>query len=189
MWQDSELQLEEVKIACNSILISLDSDTIDGPPVKLLFQEQSFWIVVTVADRGLLRNVTSEQLHSFDTALLGFYRKAGVEIVREQVERNLVGNYPYDVCAAGLVIWPEVQFEREVTVDLHRPHQVRPMPSPLAVTFGISPASAENVLFSKSETNWYEWGRLWDVAAGDTEGQQFPLACVQSARLSLLRHH
>ena len=189
VWQDSGLRLAEVKIACNSILISLDSDTIDGPPLKLLFQEQSFWIVVTVAERDLLRNVTSEQLHSFDTALLGFYRKAGVDIVREQVERNLVGNYPYDVCAAGLVIWPEVQFEREVTVDLHRPHQVRPMPSPLAVTFGISPASAENVLFSKSETNWYEWGRLWDVAAGDTEGQQFPLACVQSARLSLLRHH
>ena len=188
VWQDSDLQLEEVKIACNSILISLDSDTIDGPPVKLLFQEQSFWIVVTVADRGLLRNVTSEQLHSFDTALLGFYRKAGVEIVREQVERNLVGNYPYDVCAAGLVIWPEVQFEREVTVDLHRPHQVRPLPSPLAITFGISPASAENVLFSKSDTNWYEWGRLWHVAADDTDGERFPLACVQSARLSLLRH-
>ena len=67
--------------------------------MKLLFQEQSFWIVVTVADRGLLCNVTPEQLHSFDTALLGFYRKAGVEIVREQLERNLVGNYPYDVRA------------------------------------------------------------------------------------------
>jgi hypothetical protein len=188
VWKDSGLQLAEVQIACNSIRITLDSDTIDGPPVQLLFQEQSFWIVVTVADRGLLRNVTPEQLHSFDTALLGFYRKAGVEIVREQVERNLVGNHPYDLCVAGLVIWPEAQFDREVTVDLHRPHQVRPLPSPLAVTFGISPASAENVLFSKSDTNWYEWGRLWHVETGDTDGERLPLACVQSARLSLLRH-
>ena len=188
IWQDAELRLTGVQIACNSILITLDSESIEGPPVQILFQEQNHWIVVTVAELGILRNVSREQLHSFDTALLGFYRKAGVEIVREQLERNLVGKHPYDVVSAGLVIWPEARFDHEVTVDLNRPHQIWPLPTPLAVTFGISPTSAESVLFSKSNTNWYEWGRLWHVDSENTDGDHLPLACVQSARLSLLRH-
>ena len=188
VWQHTELQLAGVQVACNSIVIALRSDSVEGPPLQILFQEQNQWIVATIAEPGLLRNVSSAQQHSFDTALLGFYRKAGVEIVREQVERNLTGNHPYDVCAAGLVIWPEAEFDREVTVDLHRPHQVQPQPARLAMNYGISPASLENVLFLNSSTNWFEWGRLWEVDSDRNERIQLPLACVQSARLSLLRH-
>ncbi len=188
VWTETDLQLVEVQVACNSVLVKLDSETVDGPPVELLFQEQSHWIVATVANPGLLRCVSAAQLHSFDTALMGLYRKAGVEIVREQLERNLVGNHSYDVSSEGLVIWPEAQFDREITVNLHRTHQVRPLPSPLAVTFGISPVSAENVVFAKSDTNWYEWGRLWHVGPDHSDGDRLPLACVQSARLSMLRH-
>lgn len=188
VWQDTELELIDIRIACNSVLISVDSEQLEGGPIRILFQEQSHWIVVTVAEPGLLRHVTAAQLHSFDTALLGFYRKAGVELVREQLERSLVGSHPYDVRSDGLIIWPESSFDREVTVNLLRPHQVRPLPAPLAVTFGFSPTSVENVIFSRSRTNWYEWARLWHVNPTDTDGDRLPLACLQSARLSLLRH-
>ena len=189
VWQHVGLRLAGVQVGCNSILVALKSDSIEGPPVQILFQEQSQWIVATVTEPGLLRNVTREQLHSFDTALLGFYRKAGIEIVRELVERNLVGKYPYDICSDGLVIWPAAEFDQEVRVDLHRPHQVRPEPTILAVTYGISPVSVESVLFFTSNTNWYEWGRLWQVVDSDqNDRKQLPLACVQSARMSLLRH-
>ncbi len=188
VWQHAELRLAGVEVGCNSILVALKSDSIEGPPVQILFQEQSQWIVATVAEPGLLRNVTREQLHSFDTALLGFYRKAGIEIVRELVERNLVGEHRYDVCSDGLVIWPAAEFDREITVDLHRPHQVRPEPTMLAVTYGISPVSVESVLFFTSNTNWYEWGRLWQVDSEQNDRNQLPLACVQSAGMSLLRH-
>lgn len=188
VWRDADLRLTDVQTACNSIIIKVDSDSIEGPPVELLYQEQSHWVVVTVAEMGLLHNVSAAQLHSFDTALLGLYRKSGAEIVREQVERNLVGTHPYDVASEGLIIWPEARFDREVTVNLYRPHQVRPLPAPLAMTFGISPTSAENVLFSRSQTNWDEWKRLWHVNRDDADADRLPLACVQSARMSLLRH-
>ena len=108
--------------------------------------------------------------------------------MREQLERNLVGSHPYDVCSAGLVIWPEAGFDREITVDLNRPHQVRPLPTLLAVTFGISPTSVERVLFLKSHTDWYEWARLWHIDSETPDGDRLPLACVQCAKLTLLRH-
>ncbi|MCH2202040.1 MAG: hypothetical protein MK102_08720 [Fuerstiella sp.] len=188
VWRNTDLRLSSVQISCNSILVTLDSDLIEGRPIRILIQEQSHWIVVSVVERGLLRNVSPAQLHSFGTALLGFYRKAGADIVREQIERNLVGTHPYDVCSTGLIVWPEARFDREVTIDLHRPHQVRPTPAPLAITFGISPASVESVVFCKSSTDWYEWAQLWQINSEYTEPDRLPLACVQSARLSLLRH-
>lgn len=187
-WQDVHLRLSEVHVACNSIHVLLDCDEIAGQPVEILFQEQNHWIVATVATPGFLQSISAARLHSFDTALLGFYRKAGVELVREQLRRNLIAHHPYDVCHDGLIIWPEGQYDREITVDLYRPHQLRPLPARLAMTFGIGIASAESVMFSKSNTNWYEWTQLWHVPPDDTDGDRLPLACVQSARLSLLPH-
>ncbi|MCH2211416.1 MAG: hypothetical protein MK110_08945 [Fuerstiella sp.] len=188
VWRDADLHLAGVRISCNSILITLNSDSIDGPPIQILMQEQGHWIVVTVGQRGLLRNVSPAQLHSFDTALLGFYRKAGAEIVREQIERNLTTVHPYDVCSAGLIVWPEARFDREVNIDMHRPHRVRPSPAPLAITYGIGTSSVENVLFCRSSTDWYDWAQLWQTNSESPEAGHLPLACVQSARLSLLRH-
>ncbi len=187
-WQDVQLRLTEIHVACNSVRLTLDCDEIDGDPVEILLQEQNYWIVGTVAEPGFLRAISAARLHSFDTALLGFYRKAGVELVREQLQRNFVGRHPYDVCQEGLIIWPEGQYDREVTVDLNRPHQLKPLPATLAITFGIGITSAESVIFSKSNTNWYEWAQLWHVNARNTDGDRLPLACVQSARLSLLPH-
>ena len=115
----------QVQAASNSLLIQIECEQIPNRPLRLLFQEQSGWFVATVQDAGWLSSVTPELQHSFETALLGFYRKAGVELVREQLERRLVGRHPYDINAEGLVIWPEGQFDKEVTVDLHRRHQVR----------------------------------------------------------------
>lgn len=187
-WQDVQLRMTEIHVACNSLRLILDCAEIDDDPIEILFQEQNHWIVATVAEPGFLRSISAARLHSFDTALLGFYRKAGVELVREQLERNLVGHHPYDVCHDGLIIWPEEQYDAEITVDLYRPHQLRPLPSRLAMTFGIGITSSESVIFSKSNTNWYEWTRLWHVPPDNTDGDRLPLACVQSARLSLLPH-
>lgn len=189
-WDDHGLQCRDVQVACNSIRIQLQTETDDGPPFELLLQEQSHWIVATVAEPGFLRRINADRLHSLDTALQGFYRKAGVELVEEQIQQNLSGAHPFDVGWEGLTIWPEGQFDREVTVDLLRPHQqLRPLPTPLAMTFGISTASADSVLFSKSETNWNEWVRLWQRGGDQSHATQLPLACVHSAGLSLLPHN
>ena len=141
---------------------------------------------IVLARRGLLDHVTSEQLHSFDTALLGFYRKAGAELVREQMERNFIGSHPYDVCAAGLVIWPDRQFDQEVVADLNRTHLVRPVPVSLARSAGLDARSIDRVVFARSRTTWDQWTSLWHVHASGEGDEEPPLACMPSASLSLL---
>ncbi len=59
-----------------------------------------------------------EQKNSFENALDGFYRKCSVDLVREQIESNFVGERPYDVQSTGLIVWSDSQCRDSLTVKL-----------------------------------------------------------------------
>ncbi|MCA9050404.1 MAG: hypothetical protein KDA89_16825, partial [Planctomycetaceae bacterium] len=188
VWQDTPIERCAVHVASNSFQVALHCPKLGSDPIKLLIQEQSHWLVAVVASPGWLKAATPEQVHSFETALQGFYCKAGVELVREQLERSLIGIHPYDICDSGLVIWPDGLFDREVRVDLNRRHQLRPLPSSLAATYGLQPASRDSVVFSESPLLWTEWETVWSSAtdSGAASDGALPLACVQSVRAGLI---
>ena len=186
VWTDAQIRCERIHAASNSFLVELRCDNRGDEHLQLLFQEQSGWLVATLAQQGWLSNVTPEMLHSFETALRGFYTKAGVDLVREQMERNLIGPHPYDVCDSGLVVWPDRQFDREIHIDLHRRHQVRPTPVSMSASYGLQPVSREAVVFAESHTRWAEWQQVWATPVDSESSAPLPLACMQSARDSLL---
>lgn len=186
VWNDFSIHCDDVRGASNSIHIQLSCRQIGAEPLHLLFLEQSGWAVATIEIHGWLDQASPEQQHSFESALLGFYRKAGVELVREQMERNLIGKHEYDICETGIMIWPEAQFDREITVDLNRRHQLRPTPTSLAASYGLQPVARESVVFSQSEIPWADWKQLWASPLGEDGKPSLPMACVQSARLSLI---
>lgn len=186
VWSDTGLHCRRIHAASNSFLVELGCEQLAGDGLCLLFQEQSGWLVATVSQSGWLAGATPEQQHSLETALRGFYKKAGVELVREQMERRLVGVHPYDIAADGLKIWPERQFDRQITCDLYRRHQIRPWPPGLAASYGLQPVSRELVVFAESPVLWADWQQVWQQPVSREEGTQLPLACLQSARASLL---
>ena len=188
-WNNVSLRCRQVRAASNSFQIVLTAhrdDTELSPPVRLLFQEQDGWLVASVSDPGWLDSVPPEMQHSFETALQGFYKKAGVELVREQIVRNITGAHPYDICSRGLLIWPDRQFGREISIDLSRRHQLRPFPTSMAASYGIQPVSRESGVYSDSQFRWADWQRVWAVPEQTEATQNLPLACLQSARRSLL---
>lgn len=187
VWSNANLKCDRIHVASNSFQVEISCHESAGGSVCLLFQEQSGWLVATVSKFGFLASATPEQIHSFETALRGFYAKAQVDLVREQMERHLIGPHPYDVCAEGLRIWPERQFDRQVTCDLHRRHQIRPWPQGLAASYGLQPASRELIVFAESKVMWSEWQQLWETPDASEGAGHLPLACFQSARASLLR--
>lgn len=190
VWEGFPLRCQRIHAASNSFLIELACPELGPEPLHLLFQEQSHWLVATVSQSGWLKQAVPEQVHSFETALRGFYCKAGVELVREQMERQLIGEHPYDVSGHGLVIWPEHQFDRQIICDLNRRHQIRPWPPGLAASYGLQPISRELIVYSESRFLWADWKRVWapppDAEAPD-RSDRLPLACLQSARASVLR--
>lgn len=186
VWESTEVTCSSVHAASNSFMVELAAESLSQHGPKLLFQDQDGWLVGSVAEHGWLNSINPEMLHSFETALRGFYKKAGVELVREQVERNITGPHPYDVCRLGLLIWPDRQFGREISVDLNRRHQLRPVPVSMAASYGIQPLSREGGVFAETDVRWTDWQRVWATPEDSESSNPLPLACMQSARASLI---
>ena len=179
IWKDAGLHCGRVHAASNSFYVELECSRLGTPPVRLLFQEQSGWVAASVAESGWLRFASTDQLKSFQNALEGFFRKSGIDLVREQLESHFLNFQPYDITADGFAIWPNSDFENELTVALSGKGLLRPLPSGQATAAGIFPTNRDAVLFYESLTEWSRWQYLWTPrdSAGDT--RSLPPACAQ----------
>jgi hypothetical protein len=186
-WHGAGLRCDHVHAASNSIQVHLACDRLSDQTLLMLFQEQSGWVVATISETGWLRYASAEQVRSLENALEGFYRRAGVELVREQLEQRLIGHHSYDINTRGLDIWPNGQFNRELHVDLNRRHTLRPMPAAEAALYELYPCDKELVVFSESFTEWAEWEKLWEPAKSSSGIPLPPPACSRAPRHQLLR--
>ena len=160
--------LENLKIACTTIQTASNSFSVElvcsshpNEPAQFRFQEQSGWLIATIAQTGWLELIPSEQRNSVLHALEGFYRKGGIDLVREQLENNLTREHPYDIDSEGLRIWPSQQFEVELVANLRDEKMIAPLPSLQASQAGLKPIEREKIVFSATETEWTQWERTW----------------------------
>ncbi len=161
VWIDRPLRCTHVVAASNSFSIELECATLSETPLQLRLQEQSGWLVTCVSQMGWLNTVSEEQWNSFLNALEGFYRKCGIDIVREQLEANLTREYPYDVDPAGLLMWPTGRFDVEIVADLKSEGTIHSLPATQAAEAGLASVEREKILFSATYTEWKVWEKIW----------------------------
>ena len=160
-WADLPLRCTHIEAASNSFLIELSCSTLGEFPVQLRLQEQSGWLLANLSQIGWLRSVSNEQRNSFLNALEGFYRKSGIDIVREQLENSLTKKHPYDIDSAGLLVWPKNRFDVEIVFDLKAEGTISPVPAIQASEAGLFPISSAEAIFSATHTKWKDWERIW----------------------------
>ncbi|MBC7967606.1 MAG: hypothetical protein H7Z17_16960 [Fuerstia sp.] len=187
VWNDTGLHCGHIHAASNCFSVELECSRLGTPAVRLLFQEQSGWVAASVADSGWLRFASTDQLRSFQNALQGFYRKSGIDMVREQLEANFVGVHPYDINSEGFAIWPNGDFDKELTVDLSGKGMVRPLPTNEATAAGILQTDRDAVLFNESLTEWTHWQYLWTPGESAGGARSLPPACSQTPAEPVLR--
>ena len=106
-WADRSIATGEIRLGCNRILIELYCPELSEESLWLAFEEQSGWLVASIHKRGWADNLTYQQRHALASALAGFYKMAGVDLVREQIEARLAPDSPgYEVTDEALVVWP-----------------------------------------------------------------------------------
>ena len=186
VWSETGLRCGHIHAASNSFSVELECSKLGETPVVLLFQEQSTWVVASIHEMGWLRFASADQLRSFQNAIEGFYRKGGIDLVREQLETNFIHNHPYDINAEGLAIWPNGMFSYELQVDLNRTGPIRPVPASEASAAGINSVDREAVVFSDSQTHWIDWEALWTVPANSASIRSLPAACSQKPSLPVI---
>lgn len=187
IWKDSKISCGHIHAASNSFYFELECASLGSQPCRLLFQEQSGWVAASVPQPGWLKFASADQLRSFQNALVGFYRKSGVDMIREQLEARLIHDHPYDIDTRGFSIWPNGRFDKELTVDLTGTGVVRSTPASEAALAGILPVDREAVLFFESTTPWTEWQALWTPVDSAESDHSLPQACLQVPAQPVLR--
>jgi hypothetical protein len=158
------LEVGTIRVATNRIRIELRAGAGDG--LLLEFEEHAGWLLagtaVPAAGRTLLSRLSAEQTLAFRDALAGFYKLAGVALVREQVEAVLPPNALYEVTDEGLVVWPAPAFRPGVVYALGAGPELQPRPLGPDQADGFRAVPERELVFRSTPVLWQDWVKTWD---------------------------
>ncbi len=165
-WGDcTPLTAGEIKIGTNRIRLELC-----GPQasVHVDFEEHAGWLVAGLPrlvawNDTWLAQLTPEQALAFRDALAGFYKLAGVEVVREQIESLLPAETTYDLTPEGLVVWPAAGSEGEIVYDLRDGPALSPIVRGAVSLPSLSPLPSDALLYAASPIRWVDWVQTWQL--------------------------
>lgn len=136
-----------------------------GEPVTVAFDEQARFLVASVPERGFLDALPAEAVDTFESALYGLYKRAGVDLVHEHIVSLLPGKPPFDVALEGLVAWPGKGFTTEVVYPLRqRTLLLEPRVSGPPPPFPFGPLAATDLFFAKRPLPWSTWVDTWALS-------------------------
>lgn len=165
-----------VEAGSNRIRIDLACPALGDEICALKFEEQSGWLLAHIAKPGWLSALSADQAAVLALALTGFYKLAGVDLVREQIESCfLPASTPYDIADEGLVVWPGPGYETEVVYDLREVPALHPRVTAGQPSAPLPVLAADELLFKRRAELWEDWVGAWQrVQAGEPPSK--PLA-------------
>ena len=183
-WAAHPLTVGRVHLGTNRIRIELRVEAAARPAV-LEWEDRSGWLVAGWADRGWVPDLAPAAARALTDALAYLYKRAGVDLVREQIAAVLPpAAAHFDVVADGLLVWYGSRDGPPVLYDLaHRADDLRPRtPDNLHPTFGPA-LDADRLIFGRVRLSWPEWLAVWQA---DADGYPPPRFGPVDVRLELL---
>jgi hypothetical protein len=166
--------VHHVAIGSNRAQIELASPGVSPAPARIAFEYQSGWMIASVPERGWIDRLDDHQRQIFEIALAGFYKRAGIDLVREQLEHVIAGDGvlpSYDISEDGLIVWPGHGYQTEAVYDLRAP-----VPAPKlrgAPRAGELPSFAgRHALYLREVLSWAAWTSVWEQLARGEEPRQ-----------------
>jgi hypothetical protein len=166
-----DVAVHDVELGSNRVRIVLACPSVDGEHAAIVLDQQSGWLVAGVPQLGWIDRLADDQRAMFETALAGFYKLAGVELVREQLESLLRGRDdaappPYDISDEGLVVWPGDGYESEAVYALNA-RELSPLLRGAPCDRVPPSLTGLHAVFGKEPIRWSAWTRAWEqLAAG-----------------------
>ncbi|MGK0482375.1 MAG: hypothetical protein ACJAQ3_002354 [Planctomycetota bacterium] len=162
------VSIGRVRLASNSVRVEFRCPDLGPVPMELIFEEQSGWLLACVPQAGWAMTLSGPDRALLLDALSGFYRLAGVDLIREQIDQSLgAKEMPYDVADQGLVVWPDDHYGDEAFYHLHRKGTLRPSPRSVARTYDLIPLNRGALVFSHTPIARAAWEARW--ASGGQE--------------------
>jgi hypothetical protein len=175
IWDVTGVSVGRVRLASNNIRIELECSEFTDGPLELVFEEQSGWLVANAFRTGWVHRLSNEQRNVLLTAIVGFYRLAGVDLVREQIAASFAPRtIPYDVDEEGLLVWPDGKYVDEAIYNLRHHLTVRPYPRAVVRTHDLPSLPVEHLIFSRTSLAWTDWSRHWETQADSSRPDILP---------------
>jgi hypothetical protein len=170
----TDVRVAHVALGSNRVQIDLAAPSVSGALARIAFEQQSGWTVASLPEHGWIDQLDDAQRRLLELALAGFYKRAGVDLVREQLEHVLAGDDeppPYDISDEGLIVWPGHGYHTEAVYDL-----LALYPSPElrgAPWDGELPSlTGRRALFAREVLSWAVWTTVWEQLARGEEPMQ-----------------
>jgi hypothetical protein len=151
--RSASLAVGHVQLGTYRIRVELCNPSEGAEGLLLDFENRGGWLVAGIARAGWVARLAPEQRSAFVDGLAGFYKLAGVDLVREQIEAALPPGATYEVTEEGLVV--------------RGADGVRLVCDPRDPS-----APCKEMLFRARPILWEEWARCWDQdQAGKGHGE------------------
>jgi len=171
-WHVNDISVSRIRLASNNIRIELACPSLSKEPLLMVFEEQSGWLVADTRQTGWIQNLDDAQRDILLAALIGFYKLAGVDMVREQIAASFAPRrIPYDVTEEGLVVWPDGNYTEEAVYNLWHHQVIRPYPRTVARNFLLPTLTTQSLLFVETPLPWDVWAARW----GSDDGVKQPV--------------
>jgi hypothetical protein len=157
-----ELEADGILATANTIQWSLASTRYPDDPLRITFAEQSGYLVAGIDQAGWLDLMGTQRRQACGNAIAGFYALSGVDIIREHLASALHRRYhSYDIADTGLVVWPEADFDAEITYPFSDTRTLVPRPARLAERYQLPRLETDDLFFVRTPIRWTDWVDIW----------------------------
>lgn len=139
-------------------------------PLHLLFQNQRDWLVAKVVSPGWIGELAPDQQAVMATALAGFYKSSGVDLVDELVRHSLpLPGIIYRLRRSEIDVWAGESREKPVHYRLRSWGVIRPHPTALAKSLGFPSVTPKQLLFRERDLPWDDWVNYWENSPAEAQ--------------------
>jgi hypothetical protein len=166
-WGGLAVDVGHVALASNVVRIELRCDDVSPAPWRIDFQERSGWLVATVPHAGWVGELSDDRLTTLSAALVGVYKMAGVDLIREQLELGFKpGAWELRIRERELLVWPH----SGAPVRLDRPYASYSLLAGPMLVPRLASSSApvrppvldrSQILFGSVPVPWSLWVEVW----------------------------
>ena len=162
-WPTTPAQVEEIRLGPSGIRFDLRCPAIPGDSLRITLEARTDWMVGGIVQTGWVDQLKPTEQQVLTAALLGLYKSAGVDLVRQQIEAELPPPAAeYDMDSRGLVVWSDNALEAEAVYDLHQEGMLEPRPDHRHGERPLLLFARAQILFYERPISWWRWVDIWE---------------------------
>ena len=170
-WQTPLPRIEQVQLSNHRVQIALAQPSREPAnssqqPMRLVFELEGGWLVADIVEPGWAKHLSEEQAQTLAAALRGFFKAAGVDILRQQLAAQLPDpTPPTRITPEGLLVWPDEEFKTEVIYRFNHNQQLIPEVTSGLTTESMPILQRTGLLFREEPILWEDWVAAWQQRA------------------------